>query len=92
MKSAYELAMERLNRDSPIKKLSDAQKTKLAELDSIYAAKIAEREIALTNDIRAAEIKGDIEAVEQARRILAAERAKLQAELETQKDRIRAQD
>ncbi|HNU99623.1 MAG: hypothetical protein KA191_05565 [Verrucomicrobia bacterium] len=92
MKSAYELAMERLNRDSPIKKLSDAQKTKLAELDSIYAAKIAEREIALTNDIRAAEIKGDIEAAEQARRILAAERAKLQAELETQKDRIRAQD
>ena len=92
MKSAYELAMERLNRDSPIKKLSDAQKTKLAELDSIYAAKIAEREIALTNDIRAAEIKGDIEAAEQARRILASERAKLQAELETQKDRIRAQD
>ena len=92
MKSAYELAMERLNRDSPIKKLSDAQKTKLAELDSIYAAKIAEREIALTNDIRAAEIKGDIEAAEQARRILVAERAKLQAELETQKDRIRAQD
>ena len=92
MKSAYELAMERLNRDSPIKKLSDAQKTKLAELDSIYAAKIAEREIALTNDIRAAEIKGDIEAAEQARRILAAKRAKLQAELETQKDRIRAQD
>ncbi len=92
MKSAYELAMERLNRDAPIKKLSGAQKTKLAEIDSIYAAKIAEREIALTNDVRTAEIKGDIEAVEQARRTLAAERAKLQAELEAKKDRIRAQD
>ncbi len=91
MKSAYELAMERLNRASPIKKLSGAQKTKLAELDSIYAAKIAEREIALTNDARTAEFKGDIEAVEQARRTLAAERAKLQAELEAKKDGIRAQ-
>lgn len=92
MKSAYELAMERLNRASPIKKLSGAQKTKLAELDSIYAAKIAEREIALTNNARAAEVKGDIEAAEEARRILAAERAKLQAELETKKERIRAED
>ena len=90
MKSAYELAIERLNRTSPIKKLTDAQKTELAEMDSIYAARIAEREIALTKDIRTAEIKGDVETAEQARRTLAAERAKLQAELETKKDRIRA--
>ncbi len=45
MKSAYELAMERLNKAAPAQKVSDDQKKQLAELDSKYAAKIAEREI-----------------------------------------------
>jgi hypothetical protein len=45
MKSAYELAMERLNKKSPTVKLNDDQKKQLAELDSLYASKIAEREI-----------------------------------------------
>ena len=43
MKTAYELAMERLNKSGPSVKLSDARKKELAELDSKYAAKIAER-------------------------------------------------
>lgn len=42
MKSAYELAMERLERDSgPQKKLSDDQKARIAELDKVYNAKAA---------------------------------------------------
>src|ERR1044071_706442 len=44
MKSSYELAMERLNKNSPAVKLNPEQKQKLAELDSLYASKIAERE------------------------------------------------
>ena len=51
MKTAYQLAMERLNKNSPTVKLSDAQKKELAELDSKYAAKIAEREIALNGEV-----------------------------------------
>ena len=48
MKTAYELAMERLNKTTPPqKKLTAAQKKQLAELDSQYAAKVAEREIFL---------------------------------------------
>ena len=43
MKSAYELAMERLNKTAPVVKVTGAQKKQLAELDSKYAAKIAER-------------------------------------------------
>ena len=35
--------MERLNKNAPTKKLTDAQKKQLAELDSKYAAKIASR-------------------------------------------------
>lgn len=43
MKSAYELAMERLEQASgPSKKLTEAQKAKIAELDKVYNAKVAE--------------------------------------------------
>ena len=51
MKTAYELAMERLGKTAPTVKLTAGQKKQLAELDSQYAAKIAEREIALKDEI-----------------------------------------
>lgn len=89
MKSAYELAMERLSKSAPVKKLSPAQKQQLAELDSRYTAKIAEREIALRADVDRAQAKGDAEAAEQARQLLLAERQKLMFELEAKKNRIR---
>ena len=44
MKSAYELAMERLSSQEPTRKVSDALKKILAEIDTTYQAKIAERE------------------------------------------------
>jgi len=49
MKSAYERAMERFGSE-PTVKLSDEQKKSLAELDSIYAAKIAERELTIKSE------------------------------------------
>src|ERR1039458_10095185 len=51
MKTAYELAMERLSKAAPATKLTSAQKKQLAEVDSTYAAKIAGREIALKDEI-----------------------------------------
>ena len=81
--------MERLNRAAPIKKLTDDQKRQLAELDSRYGAKLAEREITLQADVTRAEAQGDAEAAAQARQLLQSERQKLQAELESKKDRIR---
>ena len=51
MKSAYELAMERLNKTAPSKKLTDNQKKRIAELESEYKAKIADREIFLNGEI-----------------------------------------
>ena len=87
MKSAYELAMERLNQTSPTVKLSPAQKQEIAELESQYGAKIAAREIALKGEIaRAAE---DVEKEKALREQLATDRRKLQAELEEKKDRVR---
>ena len=87
MKSAYEIAMERLNKTAPAAKLTARQKKELAELGSRYAAKIAEREIALNGEIaRAAD---DFEKEESLRDQLVNERKKLQAELEEKKDRVR---
>jgi Spy/CpxP family protein refolding chaperone len=89
MKSAYELAMERLNKTSPTVKLTAEQKKQLAELDSKYAAKIAEREISLKGEINKAAAAGDAEQMEQLQRQLADDRKKLQNELEDRKERVR---
>jgi hypothetical protein len=88
MKTSYELAMERLNKKTPTVKLSDAQKKELAELDAKYAAKIAEREIALNPEI--AKAANDYAKAESLREQLALDRKKLQAELEDKKEQVRA--
>ena len=89
MKTAYELAMERLQKNVPSKKLTEAQKKELAELDSQYAAKIAGREIALADEINRARGAGDIEKAGKLQEQLVAERKKLQVELEEKKEQVR---
>jgi hypothetical protein len=87
MKSAYEIAMERLNKTTPTVKLSNAQKKQLAELESEYAAKIAAREIALKGEM--ASVADDVEKEAALRDQLATDRRKLQAELADKKERVR---
>jgi len=89
MKTAYELAMERLNKNAPTKRLNAAQKKELSELDSKYAAKIAEREIALKDEIAKAGAAGDFEKAGKLQEQLVSERKKLQAELEEKKEQVR---
>ena len=89
MKSSYELAMERLGKASPTVKLTDAQRKELAELDSIYAAKIAEREISLKGLLGTALQSGDFETAQSLEKQLASEKKALQAQLEEKKERIR---
>jgi transposase len=89
MKSAYELAMERLNKTAPAVRLTGAQKAELAELDSKYAAKIAEREIALKDEMAKASAAGDLEKAEALRQRWVEERKKLQAEREGKKETVR---
>ena len=89
MKTAYELAMERLKKDVPTKKLKEVQKKELAELDSKYAAKMAEREIGLKDEIARAGAAGDFEKVGKLQEQWVAERKKLQAELEEKKEQVR---
>ena len=89
MKSSYELAMERLNKTAPAVKLSDAQKKQLAELDSKYAAKIAEREISLKDEIVRLGQSGEFEKMGQLEARLVNERKALQAELDEKKETVR---
>jgi len=89
MKSAYELAMERLNKTSPAVKLTDQQKKEIAELESKCAAKIAERELFIKGEIVKAVDKGDMEAVEQLEKQLVSDRKSIQADLEEKKNKVR---
>jgi hypothetical protein len=89
MKSAYELAMERLSKTSPATKVTAEQKKQLAELDSRYAAKVAERELFLKGELEKAANKGDFEAMDQLERQLVSERKNLNAELEEKKEEVR---
>lgn len=89
MKTAYELVMERLRKSAPSTKLTDEQKRQLAELDSVYSAKIAEREITIKDQIAKAMATGDIVKAQELEQQLIAERKKLQAELEEKKETIR---
>jgi len=89
MKSAYELAMERLNKISPTVKLSDEQKKELAELESQCAAKIAERELFLKGEMTKAIDNGDAEALEQLEKQLVSDRKSLRAEYDEKKEKVR---
>ena len=89
MKTAYELAMERLNKGAPVPKLSEKQKKDLAELDSKYAAKVAEREIFLKGELEKAAVRNDFEAYQQLEKQLVNDRKSLHAELEEKKQKVR---
>ena len=90
MKSAYELAMERLEKASPSLSLTEKQKKEIAEVDSVYRAKIAEREVFLKDQIRKAQIAGNLEEVQSLEKQLASEMRRLQNECEAKKEKLRA--
>lgn len=89
MKSAYELAMERLSKQSPSAKLSPEQKKQIADTDALYRSKIAEREIFLGGELNKAREQGDPEAIAQLERQISSERRRLEEECEEKKERIR---
>ena len=89
MKSAYELAMERLNKTAPTVTLTDAQKKEIAELESKCAAKIAERELIIKGEIAKAAAKGEYEEIEKLEKQLVSDRKSAQADLEEKKTKVR---
>ena len=89
MKTSYQLAMERLSKAAPPIKLTAQQKKEIAELESKSAAKIAERELAIKDEIVKAVDRGDFEAVEKLEKQLVSDRKSLQADREEKKAKVR---
>lgn len=90
MKSAYELAMERLEKKAPSVTLTPEQKEQIAEIESTYRAKIAEKELFLQDQIRSARSSGASDEASALERQLSIEVRRLQEDCEEKKERLRA--
>ncbi len=91
MKSAYELAMERLQATDPDAgaPLTSDQKARLAEIDRIYQGKTAEREIFLKKQLDDLLAAGNGEEADKVKKQLAGEKARLAEEKEEEKEKVR---
>jgi hypothetical protein len=91
MKSAYELAMERLAKSDPNsdRPLTAEQKARLAEVDRVYQGKLAEREIFLKKQLNDAYADRKAEEVQKIKQQIASERSRIEEEREEEKERIR---
>ena len=89
MKSAYELAMERLEKSAPTVALTDEQKAQIAEIDSTYKARIAEKELFLKDEIRKARSGGSFDEAESLEKQLATEIRRLNEDCEEKKEKLR---
>jgi ComEC/Rec2-related protein len=91
MKSAYELAMERLDKSDPSARtpLTAEKKARLAEIDRVYKGKLAEREIFLQKQLEEALSAQKFEDVEKIRVQLNSEKARFDEDREAEKERVR---
>lgn len=90
VKSSFELAMERLSRQAPTQKLSTAQKQQIVELDSVYQARIAQKDLTMQEEVARFQAAGDAEKADEARARFLAEKQSLETEREEKKERIRS--
>jgi competence protein ComEC len=90
MKSAYELAMERLEKKAPSVALTAEQKAQMAEIESTFKARIAERELFLKGEINKAQNAGNLEEAELLQKQLTIDLRRLQEDVEAKKDQLRA--
>ena len=90
MKSAYELAMERLAKSQPVVTLTADQKKELAEVDSQFKARIAEKELFLKGEIAKAQSTGKFDESESLQKQLTSEIKRLREDRETTKEKLRA--
>lgn len=89
MKSAYELAMERLQQQAPSKPLTEAQKAELADLESLFKSRIAQLEIEIGDEIQSAQASEDFAQVDELRARLTTQKARLEEEKDARKERVR---
>jgi len=90
VKSAYELAMERLEKKTPSVALSAEQKAQIAEIDSTFKARMAERELFLKAEIAKATQAGNLEEAESLQKQLTIDLRRFQEDAEAKKEKLRA--
>jgi hypothetical protein len=90
VKSAYELAMERLEKSAPTVALTTEQKKQIAEIDSTFKARIAEKELFLKDEIRKAQNAGSSDEAESLQQQLTSEIRRLQEDCEAKKEKLRS--
>jgi hypothetical protein len=91
MKSAYELAMERLAAAAPAVRLNDDQKRRIAEIEAKCRADIAAKELLLGSEMEKARAAGDADQIAQLQRQLADEIRRFEERRDRDKDAIRAE-
>ena len=82
--------MERLEKKAPSVALTAAQKAEIAEIESTFKARIAERELFLKGEIRKAQAVENVEEADTLRKQLAIDIRRLQEEAEAKKEKLRA--
>ena len=91
IKSSYDLAMERLNREKgAARKLSEQQKESLAEAERKARARLAEAEILFDGQMAAARAAGDQARMAEIEAARAHRLSRLRQEGEDEKNRIRS--
>ena len=91
MKSAYELAMERLAKHEPApgRALTPEQKSRLADIDRVYQGRLAEREIFLKQQLNEALAASNFEESRKIQEQMASEKARLEEDREAEKNKVR---
>jgi len=89
MKSAFEKAMERFgDSGTPARTLTEAQKSRIAEINNLYQAKTAERETFLRSRIQSARAQGDAKEEAELEEQLRRDLASLKEEWEAKKQKV----
>ena len=89
MKSAYELAMARLEAEDPGVLLTDEQKERIAAIEAKCKADIAARELLLQGEIARAAAAGSGDDAAQIRRQLADDIRRFEEKRDREKDAVR---
>ena len=82
--------MERLEKKAPSLALTDEQKQQIAEIDSTFKARIAERELFLKDQIGRAQESGNLEEADSLQKQLTIDLRRLQEDAAVKKEKLRA--
>ncbi len=91
MKSAYELAMERLAAKEPSIELTGDQKARIAAVEAKGKADIAAKELLLQGEMEKARAAGEFDQVGQLQHQLADEIRRIEEKRDREKDAIRGE-